>query len=93
MADTVKVKMLRGVGGFEEGATREMSAADAKRLAARGVVEITGKSVSAAPANKAEPAPANKAGAFDHDGDGSPGGSKKGAGSTRARGAAKRKRK
>lgn len=45
MADLVKVKMLRGLGGFAEGDERELSAADAKRLEGRGVV----KTVKAAP--------------------------------------------
>jgi hypothetical protein len=60
MAETVSVKMLRSIGGYREGATRELSAADAKRLGDRGLVEITGKAAPA-PQNKMEPAPQNKA--------------------------------
>lgn len=92
MADTVKVKMLRGVGGFEEGASRELSATDARRLVDRGVAElIGGAKAERALDNKMEAAPDNKAAAFDHDGDGAPGGSIKGARSTRSRGTAKRR--
>lgn len=61
MAELVKVKMLRAVGGFEEGDERELSAADAKRLEARGVVKVAGGKSAPALQNKMEPAPANKA--------------------------------
>lgn len=65
MAELVKVKMLRAVGGFDEGDERELSAADAKRLEARGVVKIMGAKSEAPVANKAAPentaAPQNKA--------------------------------
>jgi hypothetical protein len=57
MADLVKVTVLRAVGGYAEGDTRELSPADAKRLGDRGVV----KAIGAAPQNKMEPAPQNKA--------------------------------
>jgi hypothetical protein len=40
MSDLVEVKMLRDVGGFAAGAKRKIRAADAERLAKRGVVEI-----------------------------------------------------
>jgi hypothetical protein len=92
-----KVKLLRPLDGDKEGDTVVFTAADAKRLEGRGAVEILGdasapKSEAMAPENKdLTRAPANKANAFDHDGDGSPGGSLAGAQSTRARGAAKRK--
>lgn len=65
MADTVKVKVLRHLQGdeaYEPGDTRELSRADAERLAATGAVEIVGAKAEAPPANKAEPKPANKAG-------------------------------
>jgi hypothetical protein len=55
MADKVKVKMLRAVGGFAEGAERELSASDAKRLEARGVVEVTKAKADAPAENKAAP--------------------------------------
>lgn len=64
--------------------------------------EVKGKAKSEdPPATKPEPAilskmeapPKNKATAFEHDGDGKEGGSSKGAASTRAKGAAKRKGK
>lgn len=53
MAEGVKVKMLRAVGGFDVGATRTMPAADARRLEERGVVKILAEA-------KKEPPPANK---------------------------------
>lgn len=52
----VKVKMLRPIGGYEEGDTRDLSAADAKRLEARGAVQIVDgkKADKRATANKSE---------------------------------------
>ena len=65
MAELVKVKMLRAIGGFEEGDERELSAADAKRLEARGVVKIVRAKSEPPVENKAAPentaAPQNKA--------------------------------
>ena len=60
MSDTVKVKLLRPLNGEAVGTTAEYSAADAKRLAASGAVQIINTKAEAAPANKAEKAPANK---------------------------------
>lgn len=63
MADMVKVKVLRhqlGDEPYEPGDTRELSKADAERLAATGAVEIIVKA-EPKPKNKKEPAPANKA--------------------------------
>lgn len=65
MAELVKVKMLRAVGGFAVGDERELSAADAKRLEARGVVRILREKAEPEVSNKAAPentaAPQNKA--------------------------------
>lgn len=61
MAGMVNVKVLRAVGGFEEGDTRELAEADAKRLAGRGVVRIIREKAEPAPLNKMEPALENKA--------------------------------
>lgn len=55
----VKVKLLRPLNGAEIGSTAEYSEADAKRLEARGAVEIV-KKAEKAPANKAVVAPSNK---------------------------------
>lgn len=60
MAELVKVKVLRALGGFEVNAERELSQSDAKRLEARGVVKIIGKAAKA-PENKMEPKAENKA--------------------------------
>ena len=54
-----EVKLLRPLDGKSEGDTAEYPEADAKRLEARGIVEIVGKSAPA-PENKMEPAPENK---------------------------------
>jgi hypothetical protein len=57
----VKVKLLRPLDGKAEGETAEYPEADAKRLDARGVVQIIGTKADPAPANKARPAaPSNK---------------------------------
>lgn len=73
MADPIKVKMLRAIGGYAEGDERELSATDAKRLEARGVVKIMRAKAEppvenkaaiendAAPENKAAPARKRKA--------------------------------
>lgn len=63
MADMVKVKMLRALGGYQEGDTRELSSADAKRLAARGVVQITREKAEPEHENKMEADHENKAAA------------------------------
>lgn len=55
----VKVKLLRPLMGGKEGSTVEYDEADAKRLEARGAVEIVTKS-EPAPENKKAPAPKNK---------------------------------
>lgn len=57
----VKVKLLRPLNGREIGETAEYDSADAKRLAARGVVQIVKAKAAAKPANKMDPAPDNKA--------------------------------
>lgn len=54
MAITVRVKMLRPVGGYEEGAFRTLGVADAERLEARGAVEIVGKPTRS-PAQRQKP--------------------------------------
>lgn len=56
----VKVKLLRPLDGRAIGDTAEYPEADAKRLAARGVVQFGGAKESQAPLNKAASAPANK---------------------------------
>lgn len=61
MAGLVKVEVLRAVGGYAEGEEREVTAADAKRLEARGVVRVIGTKAAPAPENKMAQAPANKA--------------------------------
>lgn len=40
MAEDVKVKVLRAVGGYAIGDERDLSPVDAKRLEARGIVQI-----------------------------------------------------
>lgn len=62
MADPVKVKLLRPLDGQPEGGEAFYSEADARRLQARGLVQIVKAETKAAPAprNKAEPAPKNK---------------------------------
>lgn len=62
MAEQVKVKLLRPLDGHPDGAEVFYREADAKRLAARGLVRIvkTEAKAAAAPKNKAEPAPKNK---------------------------------
>jgi hypothetical protein len=82
MADA-KVKLLRPLDGKARGDEATYPEADAERLERLGAVRIVER-----PRRKA----ANASGdAFDHDGDGRPGGSRKGAQSTRAKGAARRK--
>ncbi|RZJ01821.1 MAG: hypothetical protein EON90_02095 [Brevundimonas sp.] len=61
MAELVKVKMLRAVGGYAVNDEREVSQADAKRLEARGIVRVLKGKAAAAPENKMDAAPANKA--------------------------------
>ncbi|MGV8951200.1 MAG: hypothetical protein ACOH2M_08855 [Cypionkella sp.] len=61
-----RVKLLRPLDGRDTGSTAEYSDADAKRLAARGAVEILSDKVEKAaptPANKMAPAVQNKAAA------------------------------
>ncbi|WP_447910566.1 hypothetical protein [Brevundimonas bullata] len=60
MADDVKVKVLRDVGGFAVGDERELSPSDAKRLEARGIVEILKTKAAKPGENKMQPAPDNK---------------------------------
>lgn len=57
----------------------EVTTARADELEAAGLAKRVGtKAEKAAPENKMEAAPVNKASAFDHDGDGQPGGAPKG---------------
>lgn len=65
MAENIEVEVLRELNGgeFQPGDTRELSKADAERLAATGAVRIKGSKAKAEPPveNKAEGAsPANK---------------------------------
>lgn len=60
MAEDVKVKVLRGVGGFAVGDERDLSPSDARRLAARGIVEILKTKAAKPVENKMQPAPENK---------------------------------
>lgn len=59
----VQVKLLRPLDGRNIGDTADYPEADAKRLAARGTVEIAAAKSEPAPANKAQPAPVNKSAA------------------------------
>lgn len=95
--DTLHVTSA-GAENIEPGGTFEVNKEEADQLEKAGLATpVSGtKAEAAAPANKAEKAaPENKgiisASAFDHDGDGKPGGSARGVQSTRAKGAAKRK--
>jgi hypothetical protein len=75
----MKVRLLRPLDGLEMGDTADYPEADARRLARRGAVTLLEAKSEPAPANKArKAAPSNKAAAFDHDGDGNPGGAPKG---------------
>lgn len=47
MADKIKVRMLRAVGGHEEGATASYGVKDAHRLVERGAAEYADKSMKA----------------------------------------------
>jgi hypothetical protein len=58
---TTKVRLLRPLDGKQVGSFVEYPDADAKRLAARGAVEIVGEKAAPTPANKMAPAPQNKA--------------------------------
>ena len=60
MADT-KVVLIRPLDGRPEGSEATYPEADAKRLEARGLVEIVKTKAEPAPKNKAEPKLANKA--------------------------------
>lgn len=57
----IKVKLLRPLDGQPEGGNALYPEADAKRLQARGLVEIVKTKAEPAPKNKAEPKLANKA--------------------------------
>lgn len=61
MADETRVILLRPLDGQPEGGEATYSPADAKRLAARGLVRILAAKAEPAPKNKAEPKLQNKA--------------------------------
>lgn len=55
-----KVTLLRALDGKAEGDEAQYTAADAKRLAERGLVKVVEEKQEKASENKAERAPANK---------------------------------
>lgn len=60
---SIKVKLLRPLDGKETGSIAEYPDIDAKRLSARGAVEIISEKAAPPPANKMAPAVQNKAAA------------------------------